>query len=409
METDHVFLILVTFGGLFLLGLLADLLGRHTFMPRVTLLIIAGFAVGPSGMDWLPAFTGQWFPVLTDVALAMVGFLLGEKLTGRSLRRLGRPVLYMSVGEVVVTALLMTVVLALCGVPLEIALLLGGIAPATAPAATVDTVDAVAAKGKFTDTLLGIVAVDDAWGLIIFSILLAAAQMVSGNGFAADVLMVGLWQMLGALGLGVAIGLPMAFLTGRLRAGEPTQAEALGFILICAGLSVWANVSHILAAMALGTTVANRAKHHQRPFHEIKGIEWPFLILFFMLAGARLEIDALLQVGYIGVGYVVLRVVGQIVGTAAAGRLISVEPQTRRWLGVALMPQAGVAMGMALLAVQMFPQHQDVVLPVVLGATVVFELAGPVATRWVLVHVGEAGAAAQGNGAQPVKAPDSEW
>lgn len=389
METGHGFTILVTFGGLFLLGLLADLIGRHSFLPRVTLLMLAGFVVGPAVLDWLPSFTADWFPVLTDVALAMIGFLLGEKLTRSELRQLGRPVLYMSVGEVIATAIIVTALLALAGVPLEIALMLGGIAPATAPAATVDTVNQLSASGRFTDTLLGIVAVDDAWGLIMFSLLLAAAQIVVGNGSAVEVLASGTWDVFGALGLGLAIGLPMAFLTGRVRPGEPTQAEALGFILICAGLAAWAGVSHILAAMALGATVANCASHHQRPFHEIKGIEWPFLVLFFLLAGAKLQVDALLQVGILGGGYMALRVMGRLVGTNLGGLLAGADPQTRRWMGVALLPQAGVALGMALLAVQTFPEHEDVVLPVILGATVIFELMGPVATRWALVRTGQ--------------------
>jgi Kef-type K+ transport system membrane component KefB len=135
--------------------------------------------------------------------------------------------------------------------------------------------------------------------------------------------------------------------------------------------------------------VANFARHHQRPFHEIKGIEWPFLILFFLLSGARLEIEALAQVGVLGAGYIALRVVGRIVGTYLGGRLVGVEPGLRRWMGVALMPQAGVAMGMALLAVQTFPEYEDVILPVILGSTVIFELAGPVATRWALIRVGD--------------------
>lgn len=390
METEHIFEILVTFGGLFLLGLMADLVGRNSFLPRVTLLMISGFIIGPSVLNWLPSFTEEWFPVLTDVALAMIGFLLGEKLTKPKLAKLGGAVLYMSVGEVISTTLLVTAILVLSGVPVEIALLLGGIAPATAPAATVDTVQQVSARGKFTDTLLGIVAVDDAWGLIIFSVLLAVTQVIVGGDGAGEIVLSGLWKVLGALLLGVVIGVPMAVLTGRLRAGQPTQAEALGFILLCAGVSIWMNVSHILSAMVLGAFVANFAKHHQRPFHEIKGIEWPFLILFFLLSGARLELHALAQVGVVGLVYIISRVIGRIIGTYAGGGLIGVETVMRRWMGVALMPQAGVALGMALLAIQTFPEYENVILPVVLGSTVIFELLGPVATRWALVRVGEA-------------------
>lgn len=202
--------------------------------------------------------------------------------------------------------------------------------------------------------------------------------------------MAGGWEIGGALLVGLLLGLPMAYLTGRIRPGEPTQAEALGMVLLCAGLAVWAEVSYILSAMAMGAVVANLAKHHNRPFHTIEGIEWPFLILFFLLAGAALNINALPQIGILGAGYITLRVIGRIVGTRLGGRLSGAATTTRRWIGLALLPQAGVAIVMALLASQRFPELKDIILPVVLGSTVVFELIGPVITRRVLIHVGDA-------------------
>lgn len=381
--------ILITFGGLFLIGLLADLLGRHTPLPRVTILLLAGFLIGPSALDWLPQFTKDWFPVLTGVALTMVGFLLGQKLTLPVLRELGRAVLTMSIGEAIITAMLVFSVLSLFDVPLVIALLLAGIAPATAPAATMDVVHELKAKGRFTDTLLDIVAIDDAWGLMIFSILLAIAQSLSGQAGAAEVLINCAWETGGALILGLILGLPMAYLTGRIRPGEPTQAEALGLVLLCSGLAVWADVSYILAAMVMGSVVANLATHHDRPFHAIEGIEWPFLILFFLLAGATLHMKTLAQVGFLGAGYICLRVTGRILGTWLGGWLSGTDPATRRWIGLALLPQAGVAIGMALLASQRFPEFKDIILTVVLGSTVIFELLGPLVTRRVLILMGE--------------------
>jgi len=388
-HTQSIAEILITFGGLFLVGLLADLAGRRTPLPRVTLLLLTGFVIGPSVLDWLPQFIIAWFPVLTDIALAMIGFLLGQRLTLPSLRKLGRSVLSMSIGEVVLTSVLMFSVLATFGVPVEIALLLAGIAPATAPAATVDIVSEYRAKGKFTNTLLGIVAIDDAWGLLMFSLLLALVQALSGQGGAADVIVSGAWDVGGALLLGAALGVPMAYLTGRIRPGQPTQAEALGMVLLCAGLAVWANVSYILAAMMLGAVVANLARHHERPFHAIEGIEWPFLILFFLLAGATLHVETLAEVGLLGLAYIALRMAGRIMGTRLGGWLSGTEPTTRQWIGLALLPQAGVAIGMALLAGQRFPELQDTILTVILGSTVFFELLGPVVTRHVLVRVGD--------------------
>lgn len=381
--------ILITFGGLFLIGLLADLAGRHSPLPRVTLLLVAGFAIGPSGFDWLPAFTDQWFPVLTNIALALIGFLLGQNLTRERFEELGRPVLAMSLGEVVTTSVLIFSVLLLFGVPLLVALLLAGIAPATAPAATLDVVHECEAEGKFTRVLLGIVAIDDAWGLLVFSVLLAVAQAVGGGEGALGVLATGGWELGGALLLGIGLGLPMAYLTGRIRPGEPTQAEALGLVLLAAGLAEWLDVSYILSAMVLGATVANLASHHERPFRAIEGLEWPVLMLFFLLAGAALHLQALLQAGVLAAGYIGLRVLGRLLGTRLGGWLTGTDVNIRRWIGLALLPQAGVAIGMALLASQRFPEIKSVILPVVLGTTVIFEVFGPMLTRWTLGKVGD--------------------
>lgn len=380
---------LLTFGGLFLVGLIADLLGRHTPLPRVTLLLVAGLAVGPSMLDWLPDFVYDSFPVLTDIALTMVGFLLGQNLTRDRFRALGRPVLAMSIGEALSTATLIFLVLTLAGVSPVLALLLAGIAPATAPAATVDVVREYGAQGRFTDTLLGIVAIDDAWGLLMFIVLLAVAQAVAGDAGALASLAYGAREIGGALLVGGLLGLPMAYLTGRIRPGEPSQAEALGVVLLCAGLAKWVDVSYMLAAITLGAVVANLATHHDRAFNEIKGIEWPFLILFFLLAGASLHIDAMAEAGLLAVAYIVLRVIGRILGTRIGGAVVGADPTTRHWIGLALLPQAGVAIGLALVATQRFPEHADTILPVILGSTVIFELFGPVVTRWTLVRVGD--------------------
>jgi len=385
-------LILLTLGGLFLAGLVTDLIGRHTPLPRVTLLLILGFVSGPSVLDLLPDFREQWFPVVTDMALVMIGFLLGQKMTVGALREHGRDVLVVSVSEVAITSALMLAVLLLLGVDLTVALLLAGIAPASAPAATVDVVHELNADGPFSRTLLGVVAIDDAWGLLIFSFLLAAAGAVQGQGAVADVLLGGLWEIGGAVALGAALGVPMAYLTGRLKPGEPTQAEAYGMVFLCGGVAIWLEVSYILAAMVLGSVVANLARHHRRLFSAIEGIEWPFMILFFVLAGASLHVDSLLTAGGLAAAYIVLRTAGLMGGAWLSGHFTEATPVMQRWMGAALLPQAGVALGMALLATQHFPALRDVVLPVVIGSTVVFELAGPVVTRHALVAVGEANA-----------------
>jgi Kef-type K+ transport system membrane component KefB len=380
---------IITLGGIMLLGLVTDVLGRHTPLPRVTLLLAFGFIIGPSGAALLPEIGPDLFNLLATIALVMIGFLIGGTLTRRSLEQHGRRVLTVTTAMVILTAAVVALGLMLLGVPLEVALLLGGIAPATDPAATADVVHESKAKGPFSDTLIGIVAVDDAWGLIAFTLMLVAVHLVSGDSGIAAVVLSGLWELGGALILGTLLGVPMAYLSGRVSKGEPLQAEAIGMVFLCGGLALWLEVSFILAAMVMGAVVTNLASHHRRPFHAIEGIEWPFLVLFFVLAGASLELDALWLTGLALLGYVVLRVIGRLLGAWLGGALCRDDPAQRWWMGLAMMPQAGVALGMALVAMQRLPEFGAIIVPVVVGATIIFELAGPVLTRLALRRVGE--------------------
>jgi len=386
---DNLALIITTLGALLLLGLVGDLLSRVLPLPRVTLLVLFGIAFGPPGLALLPGEATEWYPLISDLALLMVGFLLGGKLSRRTLADVGTQVLTISAFEVIGVSLAVLVGLILAGVQLEVALLLAGIAPASAPAAVINVTQQLRARGRYTDTLLGIVALDDAWGLVVFSLLLATAQALGGGG-SLDALAEGARELGLSLLIGLAVGVPAAFITGRLRPGEPTQAEALGVVLLAGGVALWVEASFLLTAMLVGAVVVNLAAHHDRPFREIENVEWPFMVLFFILAGASLEVGQLEAIGWIGLVYIALRAAGLVVGAYLGGVVGGAEPRVRRWMGLAIMPQAGVALGMALVAGNAFPELRDTILPLVIGSTVVFELAGPALTRLAIIRAGEA-------------------
>jgi len=386
----HLALTLITLGGLLLLGFVADGIGKRTWLPRVTTLLIFGFLIGPSALALLPELGQNWFPTTTHMALIMVGFLLGGRLTVPLLAERGRSVLWLSLWVVFVTAFVELIGLGVLAVPFAVVLVLAGVSTATDPAATLDVVHETNADGPFSRTLLGIVAVDDAWGLILFSLFIAVLEAVNGGG-VFEALSHGGREIFGAVLLGIGLGIPMSFLTGRVKPGEPTLVEALGLVFLCGGLAIWLQVSPLLAAMAMGATVANLARHHERPFHEIENIEWPFMVFFFVLSGAAVHIDALWQVGWLAVAYTGLRALGRLLGVGMGTRMGSCEVSIQRWMGLALMPQAGVALGMALLATQRFPELAQTVLPVVIVSTVFFELIGPICTRMALSGAGETG------------------
>lgn len=380
---------LLTLGLLFLLGLAADYIGRVSAIPRVSLLLLTGVLLGSIGFDLLPPSILDWFPVITDMALLLVGFLLGGRITLQDMRETGRAVILISVVLVGVGLMIVTGGLMLSGASLTVALLLAAASTATDPAATLDVVEQTGSDGPFTRRLTGIVAVDDIWCILVFSITLSLLGLATGEGSGTIMLVHGVLEVLGAVALGIALGVPMAWLSGRIRAGEPTLVEALGIVFLCGGFAQLFGVSFLLTAIVLGMVVGNLARHHEYAFHEIHHIEWPFMILFFVLTGASLQQFDIGTTGLLIVAYIVFRVIGRFVGGWLGARLAGADRQTARWIGVALLPQAGIASGMILIASQHYRAEEPVLLTVIIATTIVFEIVGPLLTRISLRASGE--------------------
>ena len=380
---------LLTLGGILLAGYGAHTLGRRVRIPRVTLLLLLGVVCAPGATGIVPEEVARWFPFVSHAALAMVGFLIGESLARTRLHERGRVVLVTSLVVLLVTAAAVLLATLACGAALPLALLLAGIAPATAPAATLDVVRESGAEGPLTETLLGVVAIDDAWGAIGFSVLLAIAAATLGRTAAGEAVLDGVLHLAGAVGLGLALGLPAAWLTGRGTGNEPTLAEAMGFVFLCGGLASVLGVSYLVACMTMGITVAKLARHHARGFHEIEGVSDPFLILFFFVAGFELELGTLAELGTIGTAYLAARGAGKVIGGSLGGRIARAPRTVTTNLGWCLLPQAGISVGLALLAREAVPEVGDAVLSLIIATTVLFELAGPPLTWWRLARAGE--------------------
>ncbi|SHG88925.1 cation:proton antiporter [Marivita hallyeonensis] len=372
---------LITLGVLFLGGLAAEHFGRVTRLPRVTLLLMLGLVVGQSGFGLLPDQSADWFEPISVVALTMVAFLLGADLTRENLTQHGRAIFFISVMIVIGTTLTVWIGLSALGLHPGLALLLGAIATATAPAAIADVIQQSGVRNGFTETISGIVAIDDVWGLIVFSLCLAAVN--PSDDWSGPILNAG-HHIGGALLLGVVIGGPAAYLSGRLKSGEPLQTEAFGIVFLTAGLALWMDVSFLIAGMTAGAMIANLASHHEYAFNEIEQIEQPFMLLFFLLAGASLELDALRALGWVAAAYVGLRVLARLASGSIGAWLAGVPKEERHLYGIALLPQAGVAVGMALVAAETVPQWAATILTVTIAATVVFELFGPPITLAII-------------------------
>ena len=345
-----------------------------------------GVAVVRQGL-WGEPYTpplGELGEPLIHFALVMVAFLLGGELTGDRLRAIGPLILVMSLAVIGVGATAVGLGLAALGFPLTVAVSLAAISVATDPAAVTQTIHEARDTRLRARILLGIVAIDDAWGILVFGLAMALlGWLTAGDGMQA-MLLAG-WELGGALLLGVGIGLPGAWLTGRLRPGEPTQAEAIALILLIAGLASYFQVSALLSAMVAGCLIVNVSLHHTRSFTEIEHIEWPFLVFFFVLSGASVELAYVGTAIGLTMAYIMLRLLGRYLGGRLGLRLLrSQDTGLPRDVGLALTPQAGVAMGMALLAAERYPEEGPLIIAVVVVSTVVFELIGPLLVRRVL-------------------------
>jgi Kef-type K+ transport system membrane component KefB len=382
---------LILIGATLLLALSAHALGKIVHLPRVTLLLLVGALAGPELLDLLPEDANDSFSLITQLTLAMVGFLLGERMSAKGLKE-GKEALIVSLAVTFVTATMVILTIWAVTGNLPAALLLGGISTATAPAATLDVMREAGANGPLTRLVFQVVAIDDAWGAMLFSVLLVAAGLLLGNGDfeGPGAMLHGVTEVGGSVILGIILGLPMAWLTGRIRPGEPMLLEAAGFVFVAAGLASWLGFSYLLTCMTLGIVVANQARHHVRPFRSIEGISEPFLALFFFMAGYQMHWAALPALGALGVAYIAARILGRIAGGYLGGYIAGSTPETRDRIGACLMPQAGVALGLALVATERLPEL-GYILPLVIGATVVFELIGPTLTLVQLQKAGETG------------------
>lgn len=371
----------------------ARLINKIRF-PAVTAYLVLGILIGPSLLNIVPegilGFSGQ----LSNIVLGMIAFSIGQNFSRDNFRKVGKSVLWISVLEVCVTWVLVTLAFVLIlKQPFYIALLFGAIAPATAPAATVMVIREYRTKGNFTDTLMGVIAIDDAWGLIVFALSLAIAQAISAQSSATSFLIRVLLSSLLSIGGAFVLGTVMAILLSYLSRFVRTQTEllifTLGFVFLNIGISVWLGFSVLLANMFMGTILVNINKFSFKFFDSLKTIDSPLYLLFFTMAGASLEVGIISKLGLIGLIYIIFRMLGQVIGAIWGAYISHATACVKKYLGLGLFPQAGVAVGCALIVKNDFPAAGGMIFTTIIATTVIFEIIGPLCTKYALYKAGE--------------------
>lgn len=374
-----------------ILGLLSSKVMERVKFPHVTGYIIIGLIAGPYVFKIIPLDAIESFSVIPDIALGLIAFSIGSEFKLSFLKIVGKSPVIIAFFEAVCAVLLVDLVLILTGNDVAFSLVLGAIAAATAPAATLMVVRQYKAKGPVTSTLLPVVALDDAVALICFGISVAIAKSIGSTGEASIIytLLEPLAEIFGSLIFGAICGVILKFLTSWFTGQGNRLSLALAFVFICIGVSLLLNLSSLLVCMAMGAVFTNISKYSDDTFKYIENITHPIYLLFFFISGAELDITLLPTVGVIGIIYIIVRVIGKVIGTAIGANISKAEPVVKKYLGYTLIPQAGVAIGLAGIATSVVPEYGNKIQAIILCATIVYELVGPLITKIALTKAGE--------------------
>lgn len=401
METNLVLAI----GIIIVIGLFGGLVAERLKFPRITGYIIIGILLSPSVFNVISGATIENLDIITDVALGIIAFLVGGGLRLEPLRKLGRSIAWITPFQSVGAWCLVTLVLAflfprILTIPnatfsqtyFPMAFIIGAVSCATAPAAIVAIINEYRARGPFTTILLAVVALDDAIAVVAFAIALSICQpLVSGAGGVSFYQMFGVpfLQIAQSIGIGVAFGFALIYIARLVRTRPLLLVVVFGVIMACIGVTNLLGVSLILANMAAGFVVVNRVKERQM-FLALEEIEDVIFAMFFVLAGLHFDLGVMKTAGIVAGLIVLARCFGKYFGTRAGAAISHSSDAVKKYLGLALLPKAGVTLGLILLAERAFPTFGAIMMNAVLASVIINELAAPPLARYAIIKAGEA-------------------
>ena len=396
-------------------GLFMSRVVKPLKLPAVTGYLVAGILIGPyclgllgvKGLGFTSTEDVAAMSIINDVALGFIAFAIGDEFRLSQLKKTGKQATVIGIFQAVLTTALVDAVLIglhfILGpekLPLSTAIILGAIASATAPAATLMVVRQYKAKGKLTSLLLPIVALDDAVGLIIFAVSLGVAKTLhNGELSLISVIVDPLVEIFISLIVGGIIGYVLSFCEKFFRSNTKRQALVVTAIFLAVALSklkyniggVHIGFSPLLVCMMLGTVFCNVCDFSEDMMEKTDKWTAPIFILFFVLSGAELEFSVFGDLAIVGIGvvYIISRSIGKYLGAYMSAGMVHCEPHIKKYLGITLLPQAGVALGMSITAMAELGSEGTIIRNIVLFGVLIYELFGPMMTKMSLMKAGE--------------------
>lgn len=398
-------------------GLMMSRVVKPLKLPAVTGYLIAGLLIGPFvlgalGMDGL-GFTSlkkvEGLKIISEVALGFIAFDIGNEFRLSQLKAIGKKATVIAVIQALSATVLVDCSILILHllmpdkITVPVALTLGAVATATAPAATLMVVNQYKAKGPLVDILLPIVALDDAVGLIVFAVSFGIAKSLS-SGVAISIISVLINPMLevvGSFALGTILGLIYTFVEKFFHSRSKRLSVAITFVILAVALSklemrfpgseLEIGFSPLLVCMMLATIFCNICPSSEELMAKTERWTAPLFILFFVLSGAELDLSVFKSgaVVLVGIVYIIFRSAGKILGATFSSKLMKCEPTVQKYLGITLLPQAGVALGMSIQVAAELGQEGAIIRSIILFSVLIYELVGPLLTKIALTKAGE--------------------
>lgn len=396
-------------------GLMMTRIIKPLGLPAVTGYLVAGVLIGPFclgllGIEGLGFPTMEYveqFGLISDVALGFIAFSIGNEFRVSQLRQIGKKATVIAIFQALTATVFVDIALCVLSLilgedklPMSAAITLGAVATATAPAATLMVVRQYKAKGKLTDLLLPIVALDDAVGLVVFAVSFGVAKgMVSGSIDVFSILVNPLVEIVASLALGAIMGFVFSQTEKLFHSRSKRLAVSVMFVFLTVGLTmlkfnigpVTVGFSSLLACMMLGTVFCNVCESSEELMDRVDRWTTPLFVLFFVISGAELELDVFMDIAIVGIGlvYILFRSLGKYFGAFASSKFMKCEDSIVKYLGITLLPQAGVALGMSVTAMQLGDYEGSLIRNIILFSVLVYELVGPMLTKMALTKAGE--------------------
>lgn len=397
-----------------IIGLLMTRIAKPLGLPAVTAYLVTGVLIGPyclgrlgiEGIGFTSMEAVEGLNLISQVALGFIAFSIGNEFRLSSLKKTGRQATIVGIVQGLVAAAFVDVALIalhfiLGGNKLSIpaAITLGAIATATAPAATLMVVRQYKAKGKLTDILLPVVALDDAVGLVVFAVSFGIAKAMSSGAFdMVSILVEPLLEIVLSLGLGAVMGMILTELEKLFNSNSNRLSLTIGFVFLTVALSmmkfdlggVHVGFSSLLVCMMLGTMFCNMCPLSEDLMEKSERWTAPLYVLFFVISGAELELSVFSDIAVVGIGvvFILFRSIGKIVGAYSSCKAAGCDDNVTKYLGITLLPQAGVALGMCLTAAELGADGV-IIRNIILFSVLVYELVGPAMTKNALMKAGD--------------------